>query len=78
VTVTTATTVTQTVPGQTVTTTVTVRRTSTARVLLCHRVRSKSRPYRLISVAPGAIYTHLRHGDVAPRGRSCPRKVVPR
>jgi hypothetical protein len=57
-----------------------VRRTRAARIAICHRTGSRSRPYRLIRIAATTanLARHLRHGDVAPRAGKCPRRIVTR
>ena len=75
-TTTTATTTTVTTPTTTTTATTPVKKKKIAKVLVCHRTRSKKRPYRLIRVARSQLRGHLRHGDVRPTNGRCPRHVV--
>ena len=42
------------------------------KVQVCHRTRSKKKPYRLIKVSKKALKAHLRHGDVLPVNGQCP------
>ena len=42
------------------------------KVTICHRTKSKKKPYRTIRVSRNAVKTHLRHGDgIGP----CPRAI---
>jgi hypothetical protein len=45
---------------------------SDKKVQVCHRTRSKKKPYRLIRVSKKALKAHLRHGDVLPVNGTCP------
>jgi hypothetical protein len=49
--------------------------TSGKKTLICHRTRSKKKPYRLIWVSNKAVPAHLRHGDVFPTNGQCPSSV---
>ena len=49
--------------------------TRNGKTLVCHRTRSKKKPYRLIWVSNKAVPAHMRHGDVLPTNGECPSSV---
>ena len=82
-TTTTVATITTTTPATTTTTTTTTPVTTTVKkvkkVAVCHRTKSKKKPYVRVVVSGAALKAHLKHRlDIIPAPRTgCPKHVVP-
>ena len=66
---------TTTLTTTTTTTVVTKPKPKPKKYAICHRTRSKKKPYRKIAVPKSSLKAHLKHGDILVGTGRCPNSV---